>query len=122
MTILEDAQAEYDGLVGEELTYYPPKEPQDEGDEFWYDDEQGWDRNNGTDFEGTLESTATEETLERAGFQTDVEGVIRSSFTDSETGGLVEGADSEWIVVEETELRYSGGSYGALMAVRQRKP
>lgn len=122
MSLLEDAQKEYDGLLGEEIIHYSNTGATDEGDEFWYGDEENWDRENGTSFDGIFESATREEESQASGIDVDYEGTIRTNYDGAVNGDLFKlSSDSEWVVIEKTRLRYSGVNYGFLYDVKERQ-
>lgn len=119
MTLLEDVQAEYEGLLGEPMTHYPANGVVDEGDDFWYRDD-GWDRSSGTEFTGIVDTARIEDISEDAGFDKEIEIAVRTGFEGADTGDLVEfDGGREAVVVTMTNLRAQGRNYSTILGLRE---
>lgn len=120
MTLLQDVQAEYAGLIGEDMTHYPANEVVDEGDNFWHK-EDGWDKSSGTDFKGVVDTARIEDISEDAGFDKEIEIAVRTGFDGADTGDLVEFGDGrEAVIIAMTELRAQGENYSTIFGLREK--
>lgn len=104
-------------MFGDTVTVYDHQGYTDQGDDFWYDD-QDW-ANSGTDYLVVFEDQPSDEALDSPGFAEDADSAIWAGEDIAEEGDKISYNSEDYLTISVSDFRVQGELARQLVGVKR---